>query len=195
MKKGNKRKIEIQKVSKELIIEKGYSAVTMSDIGQRLNLSVGGLYYHYRSVEEIFWDIAANETHNVWSIFEEVNDIESLINAFRKYFEAEKADLLNVENTLNSISYQYYFSFPAEIRRSKMQTAYTETIGNMTLILAKVYGSPQIIEQLSNHTYVMLHGLNVLALTGQITADIIDYEFKKTEILMQWLYSESEEVQ
>ncbi len=195
MKKGSKRKMEIQKVSKELIIEKGYSAVTMSDIGQRLNLSVGGLYYHYRSVEEIFLDIAANETNDVWNIFEKVHNIESLVNAFRKYFKVEKTDLLNVENTLNSISYQYYFSFPAEIRKSKMQAAYTETIGNMTFILAKVFKNPQTIEQLCNHIYVMLHGLNVLALTGQITEDIIDYEFEKTEILMRWLYSESEEVQ
>ncbi|MGN7764791.1 TetR/AcrR family transcriptional regulator [Paenibacillus sp. 22594] len=195
MKKGSKRKLEIQKASKELIIEKGYSAVTMSDIGQRINLSVGGLYYHYRSVEEIFLDLAANETDNVWSIFEAVNDIESLINVFRKYFKAEKKDLLNVENTLNSISYQYYFSFPAEIRKGKMQAAYTETIGKMTLILSKVFENPQTTEQLCNHIYVMLHGLNVLALTGQITEDIIDYEFKKTEILMRCLYSESEEVQ
>lgn len=100
-------------------LEKGYSLVTMSDVGQKLHLSAGGLYYHYHSVEEILSDIVANETGDVWQLFEQVTDLNSLIIAFRKYFEIVKAALLNFANTLNSILYQYYFSFPAEIRKAK----------------------------------------------------------------------------
>ena len=108
MKKGSKRKADIQQATKELIIEKGYSAVTMTDVGERLSLSVGGLYYHYHSVEEIFLDLAANEQKDVWKLFEGVNDIESLIAAVEKYFELEKLDMLNFDKTLNGILMQYY---------------------------------------------------------------------------------------
>lgn len=33
------------------------SSLTMTDISQELGISIGGLYYHYHSVEEILLDI------------------------------------------------------------------------------------------------------------------------------------------
>ncbi len=192
MKKGNKKKTEIQKVTKELIIEKGYGAVTMSEIGQVLQLSAGGLYYHYHSVEEIFLDIVTNETRQVWDLFSEADTIDSLILAFKQYFELEKADLLDADNTLNAIFYQYYYSFPLTVRKEKMGAAYSETIGMITEILNKVYHSPQVAECLANHIYVMLQGLNMLAMTGQIKEETIDREFQETEKLMSRLFLESE---
>lgn len=192
LKKGSKKKLEIQQVTKELIIEKGYPAVTMADIGQRLHLSTGGLYYHYHSLEEIFWDIVANETKDVWSIFSNVNNIDDLIHAFKTYFQVEKRDLLNFDHTLNSILYQYYFSFSVKERTEKMQSDYTSTLGSIYEILKKVYKTPQIIERISNHIYVVLHGLNLLAMTGQLTSTIIDDEFNEIETLLHKFYSESE---
>lgn len=192
MKKGSKRKLDIQCTTKKLIIEKGYASVTMSDISDSLGLSAGGLYYHYHSVEEIFFDIVENETSDVWNIFSQVNGIDSLIDAFRAYCKAETNDMMNFENTLNSMFYQYYFSFPADIRKDKMQKDYTKTVNTIGNILKKVYKSSEHINLLSNHIYVMLHGLNVIAMTGQINEVLIKNEFCGTEKLMKKLYFESE---
>jgi len=193
MKKGNRRKTDIQQAVKKLILEKGYPSVTMSDVSQRLNMSVGGLYYHYHSVEEIFYDIVAAETGEIWDLFDEANNLNDLITAFNKYFKIEKADLLNVDHTLNSILYQYYFSFPAAERRIKIQASYKETKNNMTEIFKKIYSDPQTVNQLCDHIYVMLHGLNVLAMSGEISGITIDREFKEAQNLMYRLYKESEE--
>jgi len=193
MKKGSRRKTDIQQATKNLIREKGYPSVTMSDVSQRLNLSVGGLYYHYHSVEEIFFDIVAAETGEIWDLFDEVSNWDDLTAALNKYFEIEKADLLNVDHTLNSILYQYYFSFPAAERRTKIRTSYQETINNMSEIFKKIYSNPQTVNQLCDHIYVMLHGLNVLAMSGEISSITIDREFKEAQDLMYRLYIESKE--
>ncbi len=195
MKKGSKRKLDIQRATKVLIIEKGYSAVTMADINEMLKLSVGGLYYHYHSVEEIFLDIVENETRDVWGIFSEVKDIESLVEAFRFYHQLEKGDMMNFENTLNCIFYPYFFSFPANVRKEKMKEAYLNTINAINKILKKVYKNTNHVMQLSNRIYIMLHGLNILATTGQIDELIIENEFEEVEKLMWQLYHESEETQ
>jgi len=193
MKKGSKRKLDIQRATKALIIEKGYSAVTMADISEALKLSVGGLYYHYHSVEEIFLDIVENETGDVWGIFSEVKDIESLVEAFRLYHQLEKGDMMNFENTLNCIFYPYFFSFPAEVRKEKMKEAYLNTINAIKTILIKVYKNKGHVKLLSHRIYIMLHGLNILATTGQIDELIIENEFLEVEKLMWQLYHESEE--
>lgn len=192
MEKGSKRKLDIQRTTKKLITEKGYSAVTMSDVSESLGLSAGGLYYHYHSIEEIFLDIVENETNDVWNIFSQVNGIDDLADAFQAYRKVETKDMLNFENTLNSIFYQYYFSFPADIRKEKMQKAYIETISSISAILRKVYKSSEHVTLLSNHIYVMLNGLNVLATTGQINEILIKNEFDETEKLMRKLYAEGE---
>ena len=193
MKKGSKRKLDIQRATKALIIEKGYSAVTMADISEALKLSVGGLYYHYHSVEEIFLDIVENETGDVWGIFSGVKDIESLVEAFRLYHQLEKGDMMNFENTLNCIFYPYFFSFPADVRKEKMKEAYLNTINAINIILIKVYKNTGHVKLLSHRIYIMLHGLNILATTGQIDELIIENEFLEVEKLMWQLYHESEE--
>ena len=193
MKKGSKRKLDIQRATKALIIEKGYSAVTMADISEALKLSVGGLYYHYHSVEEIFLDIVENETGDVWGIFSKVKDIESLVEAFRLYHQLEKGDMMNFENTLNCIFYPYFFSFPADVRKEKMKEAYLNTINAINIILIKVYKNTGHVKLLSHRIYIMLHGLNILATTGQIDELVIENEFLEVEKLMWQLYHESEE--
>ncbi len=98
MKKGSKRKLDIQQTTRLLIIEKGYSAVTMADISEALKLSVGTLLPLPFCGRNLL-DIVENETSDVWGIFSEVKDIESLIKAFRLYYQLEKGDMMNFENT------------------------------------------------------------------------------------------------
>ena len=61
-----------------LFSEKGYANVTMKDIGEYVGLSVGGLYHHYHDVDEIFNDLIASETGDVWDGFSDVKSFSSL---------------------------------------------------------------------------------------------------------------------
>lgn len=52
--KGDQTKGQILEAAKVLFIQKGYAAVSMSDLCAATGLSRGGLYRHYASVEEVF---------------------------------------------------------------------------------------------------------------------------------------------
>ena len=77
------RKTEIVNIAATLFKDKGYSAVTMRDIAQAMNIKAASLYNHIRSKHEILVliiiAIAEEYTHTISSIVEsDENAIEKL---------------------------------------------------------------------------------------------------------------------
>ena len=193
MNKGQKTKLLIQNKTRDLILDKGYTAVTMTDIAKALQLSIGGLYHHYHSVESIVLDIIRSGTGEVWEQVTDNQTFQDRLASMRAYFELEKADLLNFNNSLNNIIYQYYFSFPGVLREEKMKDAYQETISGIETVFGGILLSKDI-SGIANHIFVVLHGLNLLAMTGAITEKIIDFEFDHIICQVTELYQNQVEV-
>lgn len=191
MNKGKKTRRAIQEHTKMLIFEKSYGSVTMTDIAQRAGISVGGLYHHYHSVESVVLDIFSEATGEVWNLVEGNMSFNDCLDALHKYFELEKYDLLHFNSSVNNIIYQYFFSFPTIIRQEKMNAAYQEVITKIENLF-----SPFIMKKdmssISNHIYVILHGLTTLAMTGSITEIIIDCEFKRLIEVIVTVYKKQE---
>ena len=59
--KGTKTKEKIRQQARRLFAEKGFQAVTMSDICERTGLSRGGLYRYYSGTGQIFSEILVEE--------------------------------------------------------------------------------------------------------------------------------------
>lgn len=161
-----------------MIYEKGYAAVTMTDIAEQTGLSVGGLYYHYHSVESVVLDIFAKSTGAVWKLAEAAHTFDDCLSALKAYFMLEKQDLLNFNQSVNNIIYQYFFSFPSVVREAKMNTAYLAVQKKLTSLFS-LFMRQEDVNRICNHIYIILHGLTILAMTGSITNEIIDDEFKK----------------
>ncbi|KXL52220.1 HTH-type transcriptional regulator AcrR [Anaerotignum neopropionicum] len=51
------RKKQIKEVALKLFIEKGLVKTTMDDIIEKMGISKGGVYYHYKNKEEIFSEL------------------------------------------------------------------------------------------------------------------------------------------
>lgn len=173
-------KLKIQKETRRLILENGYTSVTMNKIYKSLKISAGGLYYHYHSVEEILFDIIESETNNVWTIFDKVNTFEEFLESLDEYLRLEQKDLLDIDNSLNSILYQYYFSLKPKYRQKALKKSHANVLNNIETILSKVFLSREHIEVISNHLFVMLHGLTFLAMSGEIDGEKINNEFEHT---------------
>lgn len=56
LKKEERKKI-IQDISKNVFLKKGFENTTMQDIVTAADMSIGGLYHHYKNTTEIFHDI------------------------------------------------------------------------------------------------------------------------------------------
>lgn len=188
MEKGNRKKIQIQKALKELLVQKGYANVTMKDIGQVVELSVGGLYHHYHNVDDIFKDLIVSETEDVWELFQDVTDFDSLMRGLNSYFEIEKRELLSETLSINTQWYQYYFSFPEGKRRAIMRAAHDDTIKKITDILYPIYKENETSRFLAEHIFTTLQGLVVMSLSDSIHEDIIDNEFSLLRNILENTY-------
>ena len=177
MEKGNRKKRELQNALKMLAIEKGYANVTMKDIGEYVGLSVGGLYHHYHDVEEIFRDLLASETGDVWEGFSNVKSFDELMDALDVYFDAEKKELLGQVPSVNTLMYEYYFSKPEAERIINMKHAHDTVVSEMEKILGKVYENRKLSLRISEHICIVLQGLNHLSFSGCISKKIIEDEF------------------
>ena len=177
MEKGNKKKRELQNALKMLAIEKGYANVTMKDIGEYVGLSVGGLYHHYHDVEEVFRDLLASETGDVWEDFSNVKSFDELMDALDVYFDAEKKELLGQVPSVNTLMYEYYFSKPEAERIIIMKQAHDTVVSEMAKILGKVYENKKLSLRISEHICIVLQGLNHLSFSGCISKKIIEDEF------------------
>ena len=188
MNKGQQRKSEIQHALKNLIHEKGYASVTMKDIGTRLGLSVGGLYYHYHSVEEIFHDLMEHETQNVFDIFDDIEGFDDLMACLDRYFAGEKREFLSDVESINGVLYEYYFSFPEAERKQRMQESHQSAVCTMSGILSTVYTDHERIRRLAEHIFLTLHGLNMVSMCGGIEESLIDYEFNQIKEQLVYEY-------
>ena len=177
MEKGNKKKRELQNALKMLAIEKGYANVTMKDIGEYVGLSVGGLYHHYHDVEEVFRDLLASETGDVWEDFSNVKSFDELMDALDVYFDAEKKELLGQVPSVNTLMYEYYFSKPEAERIIIMKQAHDTVVSEMAKILGKLYENKKLSLRISEHICIVLQGLNHLSFSGCISKKIIEDEF------------------
>ena len=179
MGKSETTRQEIMKVTKELILRKGYAQVTMNDVTQASGMSAGGLYYHYHTVEEIVTDILQKETDYVWESIGRPDTPDKLIDAVHIYFENEKHELLDHENSLNWVLYEYYFSFPKEKREKLLKEKHEQTADMIRILLDHFIEDKEKLDMLIKSICTELLGLTMFSMTGLMDEKFIDSRFDK----------------
>ena len=176
--KSQTTKQEIMRVTKDLIRKKGYAQVTMNDVTQASGMSAGGLYYHYRTVEEIVSDIFQTEIGKVWENIGRPESEDVLFETIGAYFRNEKNELLDYKNSLEWIMTEYYFSFPREQREKMLREKHEHTAMMFRTVLERFISSSEL-ELLTNSICVELLGLTMFSMTGMIDEKLIDTSFEK----------------
>lgn len=123
--RGIQTKIEILQAAKELFMQKGYVAVTMSDLCEATELSRGGLYRHFSSTKDIFLELLKNDK-NDWE--------EEMRKAIAKEFPATKMLSYYLEQVYKGV-------FDGEGRLSLAIYEYWRTEQDEDCFLSKRYGS------------------------------------------------------
>ena len=101
--KSDKTKERIRKEAYNLFAEKGFKAVTMTDICERTGLSRGGLYRYYSGTGEIFSEILSEE----YVIADRIERRESAISILEDMLEAIKCEIMAKEQSLSLAIYEY----------------------------------------------------------------------------------------
>ncbi len=69
------RKAQILAAARDVFVKKGFDAARMEDIAESAGLSIGGVYWYYRSKEEIILDLMTSLTHA------DLSDLRALMDA------------------------------------------------------------------------------------------------------------------
>lgn len=101
--KGIKTKEKILQEAYFLFAEKGFKAVTMTDICEKTGLSRGGLYRYYSGTEQIFSEIISKE----YVISDRIEKHESAVNILEDMLEAMRREIMDRELSLSLAIYEY----------------------------------------------------------------------------------------
>lgn len=101
--KGAKTKEKIRKEAYQLFAEKGFKAVTMTDICAKTGLSRGGLYRYYSGTEQIFSEILSEE----YVIADRMERHESAKAILEDMLEAIRCEIMDKELSLSLAIYEY----------------------------------------------------------------------------------------
>ena len=122
------RKTEIIAIAAQLFKEKGYSAVTMRDIAQALDIKAASLYNHIKSKQEILVLIIieiAEEFTNKMNII--VNSVETSIQKLQKIIELHVDITIRNPNELAALNNDWMHLTNQElIYFSKMREEYEQ---------------------------------------------------------------------
>lgn len=101
--KGIKTKERILHEAYLLFAEKGFKAVTMTDICEKTGLSRGGLYRYYSGTEEIFSEIISKE----YVISDRIERKESATKILEDMLEAIWLEIMEKDLSLSLAIYEY----------------------------------------------------------------------------------------
>jgi AcrR family transcriptional regulator len=185
-KKGTAKKAFILEKATAVFIREGYTAVTMKDIVEECGISRGGLYRYYFSTKEIFVDILSVGKEDDNSVFAQ-NRAKgtSTIQMLTEFFENQKRELLGIGGTIRMATYEFFFSQKAESLTGDLNDVLRHFYAEAVEVLSQTiqYGiargeitklSLSEADRAASQIVILLEGLEVLALTKQITPALID---------------------
>lgn len=178
--------------AKQVFIRKGFNRVTMKDIIEECNISRGGVYLYFSTVDEIFIEVV--KKHNrakiegIRSSIENCTDFNQLMDGF---FAEQKEKLLNMDKSLFAAMIEFCFSHKNKSDRD----FYTEQFFNTKNILLEMlkFGqsvnavTTQNIDSLADSIMFLIEGLRSLAVSSGISAELAD---RQLNLCKRMVYSD-----
>lgn len=167
--------------AKQVFIRKGFNRVTMKDIIEECDISRGGVYLYFSTVDEIFMEVV--KKHNrakidgIKSSIENSTDFNQLINDF---FSEQKENLLNMDKSLFAAMIEFCFSH----KNSSDRDFYTEQFFNTKNIILELLKFGQTsnaiavrdIADLADSIMFLIEGLRSLAVSSGVSPALADQQ-------------------
>lgn len=118
-----------------VFVEKGYKAVTMKDIVEASDISRGGLYLYFSSVEEVFLAVLETEEQRA----DEAISGETLEGASNGeillwFLKTQKKEILKKRDSLMTAKYEYAFA----CKEKKQKPVFSKEMDKAVLVLQNI---------------------------------------------------------
>ena len=166
----------------KVFAEKGYRAVTMKDIVEACNISRGGLYLYFSSVEEVFFAVLDYEEKKADARVEqeELQDADN-VEMLLWFLKLQKEELLQKKDSLLMAKYEYAFVCRKERKHSPAKKERKKAVLVLQNILERGMerGEFACFDALREAENIMfaIDGMRLLACTTGISEKKIDTEF------------------
>lgn len=193
-KRANKR-AAILKSARDVFGQKGFLAVTMQDIIQAAEISRGGLYQYFSSVDEIF-RVVINErsTRQFDDIRAEIKKNPDFNQLLAIYLAGHRTRLLtNVTNGTSLLRAMYEYSFTHDsledkkLKQKQMNATKATVRSILELGVRQGAVNAEHIKAIADNFTLLIEGMSVLALTGELKASQIEEQF---ELFKKQLYAD-----
>ena len=71
---ADERKKQIRETAKDIFLKKGFNNTIMEDVIREVGMSKGGVYRHYKSTSDMFYDLMDDGNHDRYSITKDYMD-------------------------------------------------------------------------------------------------------------------------
>ena len=165
--------------AKKVFIEKGYAAVTMQDIIDKCDISRGGIYLYFSSVEEIYKEVIY--IHNCEKLEQSRNYIcedKSFNEILDDYLYRQKQRILNMHDSLLMSMYEFRFAHKDNLNTD----FFRQQFDNVKEIILEIlqYGVEkgelycEDVAETASHVVFFIEGLSMLGTAFAITEFEID---------------------
>ncbi len=184
--RSEQKKRFIVEHARRVFMEKGYKNVTMKDIVEACEISRGGLYLYFGSVEEVFLAVMGREEEEADDIFSgTISEDASATEVLLLFFREQKKEILRKKETLSMAMYEYYFAGPAAQEenvtgQSPQAERFGEAARALTGLIRMGIESGEFYDvdaaATANHILFVLEGLRICAYTMGVTERMVDDE-------------------
>lgn len=162
-------------------MRKGFSDVSMADIIEECEISRGGLYFYFSSVEELFIEVVLSRNvknrRRMQSFIEHDKDFNNLL---ENYFDFHKERLLHMQYSLRPAMLGYYLCKSGSAEKDFMQGQFENSKSIIMDILKLGKASGAITKDpgiLADNVVFLIEGLSSKAMTTGISEQCIDEQF------------------
>ena len=179
----------------KVFAEKGYRSVTMKDIVDACNISRGGLYLYFSSVEEVFLAVLQHEEKKTDADIEQeqlqqAGNVEMLL----WFLKLQKKELLRKKDSLLTAKFEYAFACREEGKTSPLKKERKKALLVLQKILERGMENGEFFScdavREAESIMLAIDGIRMLAATTGIGEKKIDAEFL---YMMQRLVVEEDE--
>ena len=168
--------------ARRVFCRKGFLDVTMQDIIDECDISRGGIYLYFASVDEIFQEVINQRNKKTFSIISKaIEEGRPFSEVLANYMDLQKKRLLNIKKSLFRAYCEYIFSKPKgaafALRDAQLGHLRKSIMSIMMLGVSQGIIKDENIPQLADHFIVTIDGLGVLALGGALSEGIVDEQF------------------
>lgn len=179
--KSTEKREFILEGAKNVILRKGFSATSMSDITEECKISRGGLYFYFSSVEEIFVEILKTRKRTGAEMVQRmIAENETFSDLLDDYFDYQKERLLHIERCMLSAMMQFGLSHKTEEDVQLIEDQYESTWEMICRILefGKSRGEfHRDTAQMARHILFLIEGLSVKAMAVGVSPEILGEQF------------------